>query len=105
MRSDAEGNWVTGISLPSGRRRFLYINICRPVVPVSCQCTSECDHSAGMCATDVIDDTVVCCLFVIFSIYFLPNVTACEFCFHALIFPHNFLGLSAVNIGVFKSLS
>ena len=64
MHSDAEGNWVTDISLPSGKKRFLYVNICRPVLPVSCRCTSECDHNAGMCATDVTDGTVISCLSV-----------------------------------------
>jgi len=64
MRSDAQGNWVTDVILPSGRKRFLYINICRPVVPVSCQCTRECDHSAGMCASEVTNGTVDCSLFV-----------------------------------------
>jgi len=63
MHSGAEGNWRTDIILPSGRKRFLYINVCRPVLPVSHQGTRECGQKAGVCATEVINGTVVCCLF------------------------------------------
>ena len=62
MHSEAEGNWVTHILLSSGRRRVLYINVCRPVLPITCEsCTRECSPNAGMCATELINNKVVCC--------------------------------------------
>ena len=68
MRSDAEGNWVTDVSLPSGRKWLIYINVCRPVIPVSCECTTECGVNAGMCATEVIDNKVVCYGFLVINV-------------------------------------
>lgn len=67
MHSDAEGNWVTDISLPSGGKRLFYINICRPVLPVSCDCSSECSRNAGMCVIEDISSKVkaaAICLFL-----------------------------------------
>ena len=66
MRTDAVGNWMMDVSLPSGKKRLLHINICRPVLPVSCDCTAECSPDAGMCATEVVDNKVVWCAFVSF---------------------------------------
>jgi len=57
MHSGAEGNWVTEIILPSGRKRLFYINVCRPVLPI----TAECDENAGVCAVDIVDNQVTVC--------------------------------------------
>lgn len=64
MHSGDEGNWVTEIMV-SGRKRFLYINICRPVLRVCV--ASECSQYAGMCATEVVHNKVcmLCCMFII----------------------------------------
>jgi len=62
MRSDGEGNWEVNsdTTLPSGRRRRLYINICRPVLPITCEsCTNACAQNAAVCAVDFVRSKVV----------------------------------------------